>query len=373
MPLLPKRGQLGFLTITFVLYTVFSAVPSQGQLRKTKVGDEMPGFSLPYLNVVSDVNDPNKAVFTYKQNREHVLVVAFLSANQEQSKRAAADIEKIIKGFNKEEVQVGFVGVISGQGGDGFAAFGKEGSSAFSMLLDAKYQLWGKVGVIATPTVLVIGKDGKVLWIKAGYGYDFVPSVKQQLGVALGLIEKGNSQELTEVKTLTSDTVTARLRSHLQMAKMLEQKGRLESAIEQVSKARDLDPNSIDAAIELAGLYCKKGKGQLAIEIIADLKPESFLQKSRWNLILGWANRQMNKLDAAEKFLQEATELNPKLTRGFFELGKVYQAKGETEKAMEAYRVTLAQVFGEPIEEPIVEPTEEKPVDKPIEREPNKP
>jgi lipopolysaccharide biosynthesis regulator YciM len=55
----------------------------------------------------------------------------------------------------------------------------------------------------------------------------------------------------------------------------------------------------------------------------------------------------MGELDAAEGFLLEATTLDSKSSRGFFELGKVYQAKGEVEKAMKAYHSALLQVFSE--------------------------
>jgi Tfp pilus assembly protein PilF len=58
----------------------------------------------------------------------------------------------------------------------------------------------------------------------------------------------------------------------------------------------------------------------------------------------------MNELDAAEKLLLEATTLDPRSSRGFFELGKVYQTRKEVEKAMLAYYKALALIFTEPVE-----------------------
>ncbi len=72
-----------------------------------------------------------------------------------------------------------------------------------------------------------------------------------------------------------------------------------------------------------------------------------WLEKARVSLLLGWAKRQINQLIAAEKLLLEATTLDPKSSRGFFELGKVYQAGGQFEKAMVLYRKALAQFFWE--------------------------
>ena len=42
--------------------------------------------------------------------------------------------------------------------------------------------------------------------------------------------------------------------------------------------------------------------------------------------------------------------MHPKPSRAFYELGKVYQAKAETEKAMQADYKALSRVFGEPVE-----------------------
>ena len=186
MVLLLKRSLFGSLVIVFVLCTVFLAVPAQAQLRKMKVGDKMPEFSLPILNIPCDPNDPNgpkdpndsnepnKAVFTYKYGGERVLGVVFLSANQKQSKRAVADIKTITDDLNKKESLFDFVGVISEPSGKEFSKSRKEKlTSSFPVLLDEEYKLWGKLGIIVRPTVLVVGKDDRILWVKAGYVYYF--------------------------------------------------------------------------------------------------------------------------------------------------------------------------------------------------------
>ena len=46
------------------------AVSSQGQLRKVKIGDKMPEFTLPDANKVSDTNDVG---FEYKYNSKKIL------------------------------------------------------------------------------------------------------------------------------------------------------------------------------------------------------------------------------------------------------------------------------------------------------------
>ena len=337
-----KNSLLGILIFVLATQVLFLAVPSQAQLRKMKVADEMPEFSLP---------EPNGPVFAYKHNRKQVLAIVFLSAKQKQSEHAVVDIKEIIKDLRGKAEPFDFVGVISGRTGKDFLDSDKANpKSAFPILLDTEYQLWGKLGIIATPTVLIVGKDDKVLWIKAGYGYDFAPSLRSHLSQALGIIQQSVPEESTQVKTLTNATVEARLRRHLRTARMLEQKGRFESAISEVRKAEELDPNSIEVALELGELLCTDNQSKAALDVIGKIKTTTKAENARLFLISGWAKRQMGELDAAEKLLLKAITLNPKSSRGFFELGKVYQARGEAEKAMQAYYKALTQIFAEPTE-----------------------
>ena len=133
------------------------------------------------------------------------------------------------------------------------------------------------------------------------------------------------------------------------MAKMLQKKGRLESAIKELHKARGMDPNSVDILFELGELFCTAGRNQEALDLVEAIKITSRFGKARALLISGWAKRQMDELDKAEELLLEATKLDPKSIRGFFELGKVYEARGDAEKAMQAYHRALLLVFERPV------------------------
>ncbi|MHC4911898.1 MAG: tetratricopeptide repeat protein [Planctomycetota bacterium] len=333
-----RNDMLRIATFALLVSLVIPAVPSFGQLRKAKVGDDMPEFSLP---------DANGVVFDYKSNHKRVLAVAFLSAGQKQSERAAIGIESVVKELGGKAEPFDFVIVVDDRKAQQhFQTIWKTALGGLRILLDPGHTLWGQLGIIAKPTVLVVRKDGKVKWIKAGYGYDFVPSLRRHLESALGIVEEGKLQGATEVKTLAHGTTEARVRRHLQM----EQKGRMESAIEEVAAARQLDPNSIEVALALGELYCKTKKSKKALQVAGEIKTHSRGEQARVSLTLGWAKRQMGELDAAEQLLLEATKLDPKSIRGHFELGKVYQARGQNEKAMKAYYRALSQVLDEPAE-----------------------
>ncbi len=337
--MLPVRKESLLGTFVFVAQALLLLVPSQAQLRKIRVADRMPEFS---------ATDIDGHEFNYRHGGGRVLMVVFLSAGQERSSRAAADIERIVLelGANAESLQVA-AAVSDPNVGGYFQTKEKESRAVFHILLDTEYKLWGKFGIIATPTVIISDTNDTVLWVKAGYGYDFTPVIRARLNQALGIAQQIDPDDASRVRTITNATVAARIKRHLQMAKILQQKGRLESAIVEVRKAQELDPNSVEVVLELGELCCRAGQSKAALDVVKKVKATKQLDRARLLLISGWAKRQMGELDAAEKLLLEATTLDPKSSRAFFELGKIYQARGQTDKAMMSYYKALAQLFGE--------------------------
>jgi tetratricopeptide (TPR) repeat protein len=309
--------------------------------RRLGVGQRVPEFSA--------VNAAGQT-FDHKHGSGKVSMVVFLSGGQKRSAQAAADIEEIVSRLDANTKALDVVVVLYDPNG-GACFPSKEGRPAkdFDILLDRDYKLWGKFGVIVTPTVVIGGTDDKVVWVEAGYGYDFYRSVQLHLHSALGLIDERQAEESTRVQTLVNDPVKAKMRRHLQTSNILEQKGRLESAIHEARRAQQLDPNCIEVILRLGQLYCKVGQSKKALAAAGDIKAQSRMEEAGANLILGWANRQLGKLEAAEELLLEAVRLNPKSSRALFELGKVYQFRGQTEKAMQLYYKALAQTFSEPV------------------------
>jgi tetratricopeptide (TPR) repeat protein len=308
--------------------------------RRLAVGKKVPEFS---------ATDIAGRMFHYKPGEGKVLVAIFLSAGQKGSTRAAAEIEMILTKLDPNtEGLVVVVAVDDANGDPCFPPKQDWPTKDSHIFLDTEYRLWGKFGIIATPTVVIGGKDGKVLWVEAGHGYNFAPVVRARLNQALGIAQEISPEDAGRVKTVANTTVAARVKRHLQMSKILLEKGRFESAIAEVRKAKGLDPNSVEATLELGELLCRVNKAEAALSAIETIETTTKNQKARTLLISGWAKRQMGELDAAEKLLLDATTLDPKSGRVFFELGKVYQARGQLEKAVRAYYNALALVFGEP-------------------------
>lgn len=333
--------------IPFILVAlIYSIIPARNANcagRRISIGNKIPEFK---------VSDVSGNIFDYKHGNGKVLVVAFLSSKQKHSVRAAAEIKKIMDNLSDYEQSLSVIYAVDDPNDQTFiqpdpnTSEPNEPAVVIKLISDKEHNLWGKFGIIATPTVMISDTNDTVLWVEAGHGYDFAPMVSAHLKQALGIAQQIDPNEAGKVRTVTNATNAARVKRHLQMAKMLEEKGRIDAAITQLKLARELDPNSVQLALEIGELLCSIGQGKSALELLEGVKARGNIEKSELLVVTGWAKRQMNNLEEAEKLLIQATKLNPGSGRVYYELGQIYQAKGDIEKAMLTYYHALTLVFG---------------------------
>jgi tetratricopeptide (TPR) repeat protein len=330
------RSKIATYVVSAILILSLCCTTTYAGRHAFTVGEKLPEFSGTNLK---------GQTFTYKHNQKKALLVMFLSPGHERSARAVEDINNIISqlGTNAKHLQT--VIAIDKQNNLDLSSIQKNATGNVHVLLDSEYKLWGKFGIIAVPTVVISDANDNVICIKAGHGYDFAPVVKAYVNQALGLTQNKNPEEAGRVETVANYTIEARIKRHLRMARMLEQKDRIESAIAEIQKARELNPESAEVALELGELLCRAGKSKEALEVTQSLKVTKQIDKARLLLVSGWAKHQLGDLDEAEKLLFESTTLDPKSSRAFFELGNVYQSQQQTEKAMKAYHKALTIIF----------------------------
>jgi predicted negative regulator of RcsB-dependent stress response len=331
------------LIFVVLIYSILPVRTANCDGRRIGIGKKIPEFG---------ISDVSGKTFAYKHGSGKILVAVFLSSQQKNSIQAATDITRIMSKLREQAKRLSVVVALDDPNNQTFVLSDPNGSEpnepavVINVVADTERKLWGKFGIIATPTVIISDTNDSVLWVEAGHGYDFTPVVWSRLNQALGIAQEIDPNEAGRVRIVTNATVAARVKRHLQMAKMLQEKGRIESAITQMKKARELDPNSVELALEIGSLLCSIGQGKSALEILQGVETRGNIEKSKLLIITGWAKRQMSNFEEAEKLLLEAIKLNPKSGRAFFELGQIYQAKGDKDKTIAAYYHALVLVFG---------------------------
>ncbi len=324
------------LTLALVV-CLAPSLTGQEALRRIHVGDPMPEFSL---------SDVNGTTVHYNGKEARPLGIVILQAGQSQRERLVTDIEALVEKLKVDGAAFDCVGVMTGPGTSEYLrSRDQEARTAFPIFTDPNFLLWGKLGVIAAPTAIVVGSDHKVQWVKAGYGFDFLAGFHAQLNKALGLA--GATDPSAHVETLENNSARARRDRYIQLARAMAKKGRLDSAIAELEKVRKLEPNAVDVALELGEVLCQAGKNDAALKMAAQIKAESSADKAHVMLISAWAKRQMGDLDGAGAILAKALALDPESPRILYESGKVLQAQGDAEKALICYRRALAAVFGD--------------------------
>jgi tetratricopeptide (TPR) repeat protein len=287
--------------------------------------------------------------FAYTRSSSKVLILAFLSSQQKRSQEAVEDIFGALSSIPSDRLtslQVAFV-MQNVDNREFIASIQKDAPSVVQILDDDRYNIWGKFGIIATPTVLISDPQGKVLCVKPGHAYDFAQVVKSRLFQALEIPYDVSPKDTSTVRTVANSTLSAKAKRHLQMAKLLSREGRVSSAIEQAQMAYEIDPNSPEAALELGELLCRARQAQKAIKLVNSLSGQSNRDKARINLIMGWAKRQLDQLEEAEKHLIEGIHQDPMSPRLYFELGRIFQQRNNSEKAMQAYFQALQLIYRE--------------------------
>jgi tetratricopeptide (TPR) repeat protein len=305
-------------------------------------GRIQPGAVMPEFALA----DANGVTFTYDLAQDRVLGFVVLQAGQRNFERIIADVRAQAADLRERGGAFDCLAVISGPvEHDRLSALESEKARSCRVLLDPDFKLWGKLGIVAAPTAVVVGADHRVKWVKAGYGYDFIPGLRGHLAQALGLKDQADTPE--GVKTLENASARARRERHVRMAQALARKGRIELAISELNKARALDPNAVAIPLELGEFLCRTGQNEAALKIVQQTKPTTAGEQARALLIAGWARRQMGELDIAETLLLKARGLDPNSARVLYEVGKVFEVRGNLEEAVANYRRALALVFGE--------------------------
>ncbi len=305
----------------------------------------LEGALIPEFHAVDITGKP----FACARSSGKVLILTFVSSRQKNSRKAVEDIFGVLSSIPSDKLtslQVAFV-LQNVDNREFIASIQKEAPPVIHILDDDQYNIWGKFGVIATPTVLISNPQGTVLCVKPGHTYNFAQVIKSRLFQALEIPYDVSPNNTSTVRTVANSTMSAKAKRHLQMARLLSRKSKIGLAVEQAQMAYEIDPNSPEVALDLGEFLCRAGQAQKAIKLVSSLSGQSDRDKARINLIMGWAKRQLDQLKEAEKHLLEGIQQDPMLPRLYFELGRIYQKRNDSKNAMQAYFQALQLIYRE--------------------------
>ena len=139
---------------------------------------------------------------------------------------------------------------------------------------------------------------------------------------------------------------------HFSKARLLDDQGQANQAIDEYKKALELEPNNSLIYSEMAESYARNNKvreaaetANKAIQIDADNIEAHKLLSTIYLQIIGKANAQqppsVDTINTAIHEFEEIVRIDPSERQSFLMLGRLYQIKGDRDKATDIYKTFL--------------------------------
>jgi tetratricopeptide (TPR) repeat protein len=139
---------------------------------------------------------------------------------------------------------------------------------------------------------------------------------------------------------------------HFSKGRLLDDQGQASQAIEEFKKALELDPNNSLIYSEMAESYLRNNRprdaaetARKAIEIDRDNIEAHKLMTNIYLQVIGRANAQQppsaDTIDGAIHEFEEIIRIDPSEQQSFLMLGRLYQIKGDRDRAIEIYKKFL--------------------------------
>lgn len=204
------------------------------------------------------------------------------------------------------------------------------------MYMDENGRAYSVLGIFVVPSILLVDREGKVA-AGLGYSHDFRERVQGEIEIMLG--EKTREQVERELRPEMKEKSAGEKQAgrHLNMAMVMVKRGQMESAINELKKALEIDPGLAEAHGRLGCLYLEQGRmeeAKAALDKSYAIDPDSIpanICDARIRAMEGEVEEAVGDLQA----LLFRNARNPEL---HFALGELYEKQGKFPEAAGAYR-----------------------------------
>jgi len=306
---------------------------------KIAPGDIVPPYQLETMS------GPN-VDSTNRQAKTTVLI--YVVANQRGSERAIADASKAIKDINNQSIELLVVTANTDQSAF-FTEFWEEKGIEGTLAFDPNRKLYADLGLIAFPTTLVMDHEGRLVHSLSTHSPNYPHVLDGYIRHAMGSLNDAGLAKHLKARSLPTSSPKSNASRHRAVAKLMRSKGLDESAEKELMQALEFDPESLDARLDLAELYLHQKRYPEASDYI-DQVQQSNPEHRHAMLLKGILLFHQGSNEQSQQWLTKALNLNPNPARTHFYLGRVYEAQGDKDQALNHYRQALGQLLDETIE-----------------------
>ncbi len=268
---------------------------------------------------------------------ERPSVVAFVRADQDQSKESLKQIQTTVPDPKAAQVIVVLSGPLAREQAKGVAADLPKG---WPVVADPEFDASGKMSIHVWPTVLVIRPDGAQVAHLAGMPQTFATDLQAYLESAAGKLDDTKLQQRLTTHEVVTDTPAQAGARHLQVAHRLLEAGHPDEARAELAEGLKHAPDDPMLGLTLARVYVLLNQPKDAIETLDKLSADS---APAWqtSLIRGRALIALQKWSEAKSILPEALKLNPDPAEAHYLMGLCYQHDQDWPHAAEQFRLAF--------------------------------
>jgi tetratricopeptide (TPR) repeat protein len=240
------------------------------------------------------------------------------------------------------------------------------------VLVDDGLIAFNDYGAMALPSTLVVGLDGKVSYILAGYPttlrdeladavrksaglpteaesrpvQEYVPKNHALMYYNLGrqLAGKGQDEKAEAQLKIAVEKDPDFKKPRVELGLIYKKTGRHDLALAEFQRAKEIDPKDHEALYQLAVVSLQSGKLAEAGKLFSDLLSE-FPEREEFALGAALAAKYQGKDDEYRKGREAAAKLFPAEPRVVYEMGGVAESQKDLVVAAEFYSRALASAL----------------------------
>ena len=318
-------------TLAAAALTAVAAPPARADdLRNIKRGEPFPAYRLPGLD---------GTVLDSESLKGSVVVIVCLSAEQRRSELASMESQQVIRDLGAVPVQLVQVTADVVQK-PYFEKFRQDRGVDARLVFDADRALFGKLGLIVSPTTIIVSKEGKLDNVISLHSGEYKRVLDAYIRHALGMLSDKDLQARLAAHPAEDASPKSAASAHRALARSLREKGQLDTARTELKAGLELDPGNHEIMLDLAELDISTGDldgADTMVQKVLEAQPDHRRAKQ----LKGISLFRRGKLDEAQVILQDALVLNPSPELAYYYLGRINEQKGQTAKALEDYREAL--------------------------------
>jgi peroxiredoxin len=320
-----------------LLATLGLAAAARGdELRNVKVGQPVPPFG---VTTVSGEKLQSSDL------RGKVLVLVYLSAEQQSSERALKIADVVGRELRDQELVVAYMTADVTR-----VAFFRAQRDRLNIHrplgLDVGRRVYGELGLIVLPTTIVVDGEGRLARVISSCKSDYEHVLRSYVRHTLGLIDDGELAEALSTTQILRNQPADRIARRRAAARLLREKGLVRDAENELRAALEIDAEHADTLLDLASLHIDTERFEEAGRVVEQVRTGD-PEHRRGKLLYGIVLYHQGRLDEAEPLLEETLLLNPDPVRTHYYLGLIAERRGDQSAAIVHFKESLKRLLRE--------------------------